>query len=140
MLNWFAVNAVALGILGTAIGFLWSAILVVIDHRKESQSKEFEAYHRLVKELVTPDAETGSTRIDRQAAVIFELRNFPRYYDYTGRMLVHLRQTWSDNSPSKWPQLLTEIELTLSHIAKVRRKRCGCLGRLLRAHIRVGLD
>ena len=116
MLKWLSENAVALGMLGAAFGFLWSAIQVVLDRRREVHFKEFEAYHRLVKELVSPDPESGSTWIDRQAAAVFELRNFPRYHEYTIRMLSGLKQKWSTDPAFKWPHLITEIDLTLSHI------------------------
>jgi hypothetical protein len=116
MLKWLSENAVALGMLGAACGFLWSAIQVVLERRRDLHFKEFEAYHRLIKELVAPDPDSGSTWIDRQAAVVFELRNFPRYYEYTLRMLSGLKEKWSSDATFKWPGLIAEIDLTLSHI------------------------
>jgi hypothetical protein len=54
-------------------------------------------------------------RIDRQAAVAFELRHFPLYYDFTERMLVGLQKEWAAN-PIVQPRLIEEIDLTLNHI------------------------
>lgn len=116
MLKWLSENAVALGMLGAACGFLWSAVQVVLERRRELHFKEFEAYHRLIKELVAPDPDSGSTWIDRQAAAVFELRNFPRYHEYTFRMLTGLKEKWSKDAAFKWPGLIAEIDLTLSHI------------------------
>ncbi len=116
MLTWLSENAVALGVLGAACGFLWSAVQVVLERRRELHFKEFDAYHRLVKELVAPDPETGSTWIDRQGAVVFELRNFPRYHEYTFRMLSTLKEKWTNDPAFQWPRLLDEIDMTLSHI------------------------
>ena len=118
MLTWLSQNAAGLGILGAAIAFAWSVIQFILDRRKDLQTKEFEAYHRLVKELVSPDAGTQTIWIDRQAAVVFELRHFPRYYDFTERMLGNLKRKWEADPNFKWPHLINEIELTLSYIKK----------------------
>jgi hypothetical protein len=56
--------------------------------------------------------------IDRQAAVVFELRHFPRYYEFTERMLKGLREKWSKDPEFRWPRLVEEIDLTLAHIQK----------------------
>ncbi|MCE0483941.1 MAG: hypothetical protein LV479_06855 [Methylacidiphilales bacterium] len=82
-------NATVLSILGASIAFAWSIIRFVLDRRKELLDKEFEAYHRLIKELVSPDSESKVMWI---AAVVFELRHFPRYYEFTVQMLVHLKE------------------------------------------------
>ena len=78
MIALLAQNAAGLGVIGAAIAFAWSIVRFVLDRRKELQDKEFEAYHQLVKELVSPDPESKVLWIDRQAAVVFELRHFPR--------------------------------------------------------------
>ncbi len=54
---------------------------------RESATKQFEAFHRLVKELVEPDEKTNVLYVDRQAAIAFELRHFPRYHAFTLRRL-----------------------------------------------------
>jgi hypothetical protein len=92
MLRLLAGNAKVLSIIGASIAFAWSIIRFVLDRRKELQDKEFEAYHRLIKEFVSLDPESKVMWIDRQAAVVFELRHFPRYFEFTARMLVHLRE------------------------------------------------
>jgi hypothetical protein len=84
-------NVVALGVIGAAISFSWSVIQFILVRQKEFREKKFEAYHRLVKELVSPDPETKVLWLDRQAAVVFELRHFPRYFEYTFRLLNQLK-------------------------------------------------
>jgi len=52
--------------------------------------------------------------MDAQAAIIFELRHFHRYYEFTQRMLVRLKRQWGADPKS--PDLIDEIDLTLKHI------------------------
>lgn len=91
MLSWLTNNLTAISVFGAAVAFAWSAVQFILVRRHEQRIHEFETYHRLVKELVQPDPNSQSTWIDRQVAVVFELRNFPRYYPVTGRILNNLR-------------------------------------------------
>lgn len=77
MFTWLTSNATALSVLLAALTFIWTATQFIIVRRKEQEAHEFEAFHRLIKELVSPDPETKSTWIDRQMAAVFELRHFP---------------------------------------------------------------
>lgn len=79
--------------------------------------KEFDVYHKLVKELVEPE-EKGEKYVDRQAAIIFELRNFKRYYPYSLRMLKGLREKWTCQNPKGSPRLLEELNLTIKYLEK----------------------
>jgi len=58
----------------------------------------------------------------RQAAIVFELRHFRRYYDFTERMLVRLKHDWMNDPKTSanplTPVMLEEVELTLKHIAR----------------------
>jgi hypothetical protein len=118
MLEWLSTHTVglsgAVSALGASIAFMWSAIQLVLVRRKDQQAREFDTFHRLVKELVAPDEKTGTTWLDRQIAVVFELRHFQRYYEITARILFGLRQTWAGADP----RLIQEIDLTLSYIRK----------------------
>ncbi len=106
MLLWLTSNAAALGAFGAPIAFIWSVIQFILVRRKEQEAREFDAYHRLVKELVSPDADTKSMWIDRQMAVVFELRHFPRYYEVTLRIFAGLREKWGADPGFKWPRLM----------------------------------
>lgn len=121
MIHWLAENAVGLSLLLTALGILGSGIRYVWDRRREFRFREFKAYHRLVKELVSPDPESGAAWIDRQGAVVFELRDFRRYHEYTVRMLLGLKNKWNDDPKFEWPQLINELNMTLNHIRRKHR-------------------
>ncbi len=117
LLAWLSSNAAGLGILGAAVAFCWSTGQQVAQRRRESQEREFQTFHRLVKELVSPDSEGGLTWLDRQSAVVFELRHFRRYYEFTERMLAGLQKVWAAD-PHFQPRLREEIELTLNYIRR----------------------
>ena len=117
-LAWLLAHTAALSAFGAASAFVWSIAQFLLQRRRESRERQFETYHRLVKELVSPDPGTGTTWIDRQAAVVFELRHFPRYYEFTERMLKGLKESWGKNPELGWPRLSEEIDLTLAHIQK----------------------
>ena len=59
--------------------------------------------------------------LDRRAAVAFELRHFPRYYEFTERMLIGLKKKWATDLNFQWPRLIEEIDLTLRHIQRKRK-------------------
>lgn len=65
---------------------------------------------------MAPDPESGVAWVDRQAAVAFELRHFPRYYEFIDRTLRGLKQKWTAHPEFKWPRLIDEIDLTLDYI------------------------
>jgi hypothetical protein len=109
--GWLSSNTATLSILGAAVAFIWSTTQQIIQRRTEGREREFQTFHKLVRDLVSPEGADGRIWEDRQAAVVFELRNFPRYYEFTERMLPRLRTIWG-----AWPRLIEEINLTLEHI------------------------
>jgi hypothetical protein len=114
MFYWLTSNMAALGVLGAAFAFIWSAIQFIWLRRREQQTHEFEAFHHLIKNLVSPDDNTKSMWIDRQIAVVFELKHFPRYYEVTVRILRGLREKWITEVVNT--RLIEEIDLTLDYI------------------------
>jgi hypothetical protein len=110
MINWLASNVTGLSVIGAVMAFFWPILQFVITRRRDLQFREFETYHRLVKELLDGD------RIDHQAAVIFELRYFPRYYEYSARMLARLRVDLLHQVKAE--RLIEEIDETLTFIGR----------------------
>ncbi len=106
-----------LGLLGAAIAFIFSVIKFWWDKKSTQRWKEFEVYHALVKELVEPPYEGGSLFMDRQGAILYELRNFKRYHAYSLRMLTGLREKWSVTA-NRLPRLLDELDLTIEFLEK----------------------
>ena len=104
-----------ISIIGTAIAFIFGIYKFLSERRIAHYWKEFEVYHKLVKELVGPEKENDKMYLDRQAAIIFELRNFKRYYPYSLRMLKGLKETWSTYS-NQYPRLFEELDLAIKYI------------------------
>ena len=77
---------------------------------RDAKNREFEIYHRLIKEIVQGDG--PDTYQHRQAAAVFELRNFKRYQAVTHRLLKPLKAKWALN-PNTQPFLLDELGLTI---------------------------
>lgn len=105
----------ALSTMGVAIAFVWSVFQFFSVRAREARAREFEAFHRLIKELVEPPGEGASLYIDRQCAVLYELRFFPRYYPFTRRTILGLKAEWSQSAPH-FPRLLEELDITLAII------------------------
>ncbi|MBS7807144.1 hypothetical protein [Variovorax sp. PCZ-1] len=120
VISWIAANLPALSALGAACGFLWTIYQFLLVRGRESAAREFEVFHRLVKELVEPDEKTGVLYIDRQAAVAFELRHFSRYHEFTERLLksfLHKCEQDQENL-GKHAMLLEEMRQTIAFIEK----------------------
>jgi len=107
---------VLLPLLGATVaavaGALWTVLQYAFAQSRERKTREFETYHKLIHELVQGDA-NGNVYIDRQVAIVFELRHFPQYYPATRRILMGLKQNW-ENSPHFQERLDKEMDLTIA--------------------------
>jgi hypothetical protein len=111
---WLSSNTAALSILGAAIAFIWSTTQQVTQRKAEAREREFQAFHKLVRDFVAPHEPGAAQGMDAQAAIIFELRHFPRYYGFTQRLLVRVKKQFSVDPRSS--DLIEEIDLTLKYI------------------------
>lgn len=98
------------------VGAMWPLYNYVIQRRRENNLKEFENYHKLIKELVQPD-DSKCMYVDRQTAIIYEMRNFKRYYSFSYRTLLGLKEKWV-NVPDQYPRLVEEIDITIAFLKK----------------------
>ncbi len=87
-----------------------------IKFRVYINDQRFNTYHRIIKELV----DESDPKRDRQSALIYELRNFPSYYEFTVRILKDIRASWF-NEERKNDPIIREIDLTLKYI---ENKKC----------------
>jgi len=118
-----------MGILLTYFSLIVPIIKYLRSRRFEFRQNTFHNYHEILKSLVQKT--DGGLSIDRQVAVIFELRNFPDYYSVTERILKALRDSWDQQNNSQ--RLINEIDMTLTYInqgncnlwAIIKRKICG---------------
>jgi hypothetical protein len=108
---WLIEHQAAIAIVLSVAALSWQFVQFVITHNSDAKTRQFEAYHRLIKELVKP--EDGSTYVDRQCAAIFELVRFKQYRPLTIRILSGLREDWRHHE-NFHARLATELDIALA--------------------------
>ncbi len=103
-----------IALVAALLSLLWQIISFTVTRVGDKQNRNFEAYHRLIKELVKP--EDGATHIDRQIACPFELRRFTEYRGVSLRILHGLTSDWKHFSGKGADRLSREMELTKRHL------------------------
>lgn len=61
---------VLIGVIGGIFTFTWSVFRYLDTKKREQNVKEFEYFHKLLKELVQPEDEKGTMYVDRQTAIL----------------------------------------------------------------------
>ncbi|MFM7024424.1 MAG: hypothetical protein ACKOXB_15760 [Flavobacteriales bacterium] len=115
---------VIISVVITVGGFMFSVFQYFATKRQEQNHKEFENYHRLIKELVQPEEQ--GLYLDRQTTILYELRYFKRYYPISYRTVVGLKEKW-EKVPDQFPRLIDECNRTiafLEHQKSVTKERC----------------
>ena len=113
ILRWIS-SGVSVGAVGAGMVFAFSVVQFVIIRSRESRDREFERYHLSIERLVSSGQK--GIFLDQQIATAFELRNFPRYFECTQRILSGLKKAWGSNQANL--RLIQEMDLTLSYIEK----------------------
>ena len=117
LLELFKAYGTQLSSVGAAIAFGFGVYKFQAERKASHYWKEYEAYHKVVKELVEPPTEDGAMYVDRQTAAIYELRFYKRYFSHSLRMLKGLRLKWA-LVPNQFPRLIEELDLTIEYINK----------------------
>jgi predicted negative regulator of RcsB-dependent stress response len=98
--------------------FIWAVYRYLDTRKREQDLKEFENYHKLIKQLFKTDTK-GKSIIDEMTVAIYELRNFKRYYSFSYRVLVGMKQR---NVDKDCPRLKEELDLTIKFLEKYKNK------------------
>ena len=115
--TWLSTSALALSsVILAAIPILWGAFSYILIKKKEAEYLQFKTYHDLIRQLVEPEKPGSAIYLDRQIAIIFELREFKKYYPVTLRILQGLKETWTKSDAS--PRLRKELDLALEFLVK----------------------
>ena len=117
VIGFVRVYGMQLSAIGAAIAFIFAMYKFQAERSASQFWKEFEAYHGLVKQLVQPPNCIEGLYIDRQTAILYELKFYKRYYPHSLRMLEALHSKW-EAFPNQFPRLLEELRLTIKHIKK----------------------
>ena len=133
-INWITMISILIGVIAIIIPIY----KYLFDKKVQMGDMRFNTYHLLVKKLVEKELlkenvidhklgllhnEYGIMQ-DRQIAVIYELRNFPEYFESTQRLLEKLKTQW-ETDPFNAPVII-EISYTLSYI-KIYRRSLFCV-------------
>ncbi len=111
--TWLDSHSGAFSLVVTLVTSLFLALKYLNQRAIEIRDRRFEIYHTLIQRLVEPAPGTVM-KLDRQIAVVYELRNFPEYFDVTLRILRGLRDAWKSAAGAE--RLLSEIDLTLAYV------------------------
>jgi hypothetical protein len=117
--QWLTDNGTALGVILALIPIAWAAIQYIIIKKAEDRRVRFTTFHNLIKLLVERENPNEPMRLDRQIAIIYELRDFKHYFPVTLRILKGLKSDWdSYGPPDKRKRLMEELDLAIEHIEK----------------------
>jgi hypothetical protein len=105
--------------LGTAIAALHNYFSI---KRSEERARKFSNFHQLLQDLnegkPKPNGDTGGQYIDRQQAIIYELRSFKEYHPVIIRVLNRGVVTWSESDTPHMSDLIDEANMTMSFIIR----------------------
>ena len=129
MLNWIInflnTNYGALTILiSIATGLFWFIYRIfklfryISEKHKEFNDNQFEKYHTLIKNLAQSDTPGEAIKLDRQIATVYELRNFPKYYEISIRILSGWINSRDKNGQKDYNRLYDEMRLTINFMKK----------------------
>ena len=118
--QWLNDNAGALTLIIAIPPVVWVVWQYFALKRREMRSERFNVYHDLIKQLVEQEEKDRPKKLDRQLAVVFELRRFPEYYEPSLRILKGLRQAWGQQAQrtDRGNPLMDEMDATIEKIEK----------------------
>ena len=116
-LTWILAHRPSLATCLATLALIWQMCSVWVTHNADAGNRRFEAYHRLIKEIVEP-SKTGNTYVDRQCAAVYELRRFTSYRELTKRLLTGLQEDWHAAGIPVAQRLACELEMTLAFLEK----------------------
>ncbi|MCG7488890.1 hypothetical protein MHN79_05265 [Vibrio sp. Of14-4] len=82
--KWFIVNKELLAFFVTFIGAAWAAYKYFDLKNREERRHDYKAYHELIS------AFTDGATLEKQMVILYELRNYRRYFEITKELLEHL--------------------------------------------------
>lgn len=119
--KWLNDNGSGLAVLIAIAPILWVTYRYLSLKRLELHQRRFEIYHDLIKRLVERESPDAPKMLDRQTAVVYELKNFKEYYPVTRRILNGLKQDWTSSEygpDNKRSRLFEQIDETIERIER----------------------
>lgn len=117
--TWINNNGSGLGVVLVLIPLAWAVFTYLSVKRQELKEQRFQAYHKLIQSLVERERIEIPMSLDRQIAIIFELRNFKEYFPVTLRIFKGLKESWAEYGlDKKRERLHEELNLAINYIEK----------------------
>lgn len=120
---WLNDNAAGLGIVLAVVPATWAAWTYIQTKRADQRQLRFQNYHQLVQWLIQGDQTAPLPSIDRQLAVVFELRNYREYRSATVRILRNFNRLTVMHNP--WENIELLVEEIHDTIAELEVHRLG---------------
>jgi hypothetical protein len=122
-ISWLNANAQVLSLVLTiviaVIPAIWTFVRYLKLKSRELEHERFKIYHALIKELTQPDSPGQPMSMDRQIAIVYELRHFDEYGELTLRILEGLNEMWID---PRFKRLANEINFTIGALKRAHPK------------------
>lgn len=83
----------------------------------------FKNYHQLIKDLNQSDTPSEPIKLYRQVAIVYELRNYPRYFPVSKRILQGWLDSQNKEAEEQFSSLYKEMELSIEFMNKSFLKR-----------------
>lgn len=97
------------------VQFFWIKI-------SEDHARQFANYHKLLEDLNEkkdgPDGRTSGQYLDRQMAIIYELRSLRKYHAISLRILERNLLTWTQISNGGYGSVISEAQRTIAFIKR----------------------
>ncbi|MBB3063293.1 hypothetical protein [Microbulbifer rhizosphaerae] len=117
--SWLGKNKDQLALLIAVVPIAWAAIQYLWAKKQEIKHRQFETYHGLIKSLVQREDPSQPMMLDRQIAIIFELRNYKSYFPVSLRILKGLKESWTEYGPEeKRSRLQAELDESIKYIER----------------------
>ncbi|MFA6285308.1 MAG: hypothetical protein WC643_02135 [Parcubacteria group bacterium] len=109
--NFFQTTQGAITVIIVIIGGLWQ-------YWRYVKEWNFTNYHQLIKELNQSDSPGEAIKLYRQVAVVYELRNYPRYYSVSKRILKGWLEEMKNDQNMNMRPLYEEMRLCIEFMDK----------------------
>ncbi len=106
-----------LGTTQGAIAVIVVAVTVLWQYHRFVIGWNFNNYHELIKELNQSGAPGEPIKLYRQVAVVYELRNYPRYYSVSRRILENWLGSRKAEPAKQFAPLYREMELSIEFMS-----------------------
>ncbi len=90
------------------VGAGWAVYKYFDLKNREERRHDYKAYHELIS------AFTAGTALEKQMVILYELRNYPRYFEMTKQLIDHLLQRMENENADT--QLIKQAKSTLAFI------------------------